>query len=467
MQTAVLGTSLARGAGGGFKGRGDWSATKWFLQNGQEEAELFFNFNLVSGQAEFAEKDQDYREELIEQLVAALRDGPAPERTPENDPTLSTNGPTIVNWKQITGSNSWAGFTPDGLRLILQERDEKRVGQFYLAPASRPAERKLLGAITNSPTFNGAILTETGVMALVTETIPTRKGVISSTDPRRLWLIRENEMKVVPMPPAMTNWYLPDAPLSPDGTFIAVQSWRGKPPQTRVIHLYQVRANKWSTLELPGTIYELAGWKTAANGKLTAYVRTGMTPRTNEIRKPFLLDPSNGTLSEINTLPPELEDKRAVSPDGRRTATVREKEKLIITDVGSGQVREFQFHPSDRKSLYAESVSWVSPRYLFFQGSRPAILDADTLTMSFLFARDSGFRSVEFTPDFKLALGEKEEGRFLGEVNWARRDPSPVNVGSLRAQVLSSSSTATSATLTGVAPNHRRRFSNCYLDHRS
>jgi hypothetical protein len=80
MQTAVLGTGLVRDPHGGFKdGRnGSWVATKWFLQDETAEAEVFFNFSTKENRAEFSEKDAEYREDLVQQLVVGLRDGPRP-----------------------------------------------------------------------------------------------------------------------------------------------------------------------------------------------------------------------------------------------------------------------------------------------------------------------------------------------------------------------------------------------------
>ena len=57
------------------------------------------------GQAEFAEKDEDYRGEMIAYLATALRDGPLPERTPKNDPTLTLDGPRVTDWKRIASES--------------------------------------------------------------------------------------------------------------------------------------------------------------------------------------------------------------------------------------------------------------------------------------------------------------------------------------------------------------------------
>jgi len=100
----------------------------------------------------------------------------------------------------------------------------------------------------------------------------------------------------------------------------------------------------------------------------------------------------------------------------RRTAEVQEKQRLVIADSAGGQPHVFTFHPSDRRNLSPDSVRWVSERYLVFEGPRTALIDADKLKMSFPVAKESGFRSVEFSSDFKRALGNKQDGQYLGAV---------------------------------------------------
>jgi hypothetical protein len=55
--TAVLGQRMVRGKGGGFSaaGSGGWTASKWFIEDNEAEAEVFFNFDLSAGVREFSE----------------------------------------------------------------------------------------------------------------------------------------------------------------------------------------------------------------------------------------------------------------------------------------------------------------------------------------------------------------------------------------------------------------------------
>jgi hypothetical protein len=74
---AVLGTSMKPIRGGSET----WSATKWFLQDEDLEAEVFFNYDLDGKVGEFSEKDEDYRTALLATLAIHLRDGPKAEGT--------------------------------------------------------------------------------------------------------------------------------------------------------------------------------------------------------------------------------------------------------------------------------------------------------------------------------------------------------------------------------------------------
>jgi len=68
---AFLGRPAARSPGGGLgPGPGDWHTTKLFI--GQDEAEVFFNFNLVSGEAEFSIKDEEYGNTIVFELSKVI-----------------------------------------------------------------------------------------------------------------------------------------------------------------------------------------------------------------------------------------------------------------------------------------------------------------------------------------------------------------------------------------------------------
>lgn len=69
--SVFLGPPTMRAPGGGFGGGpGDWYTTKLFL--GQDQSEVYFNFNLVSGEAEFSCKDEDYGNAVLSELSKVI-----------------------------------------------------------------------------------------------------------------------------------------------------------------------------------------------------------------------------------------------------------------------------------------------------------------------------------------------------------------------------------------------------------
>lgn len=69
--TVFLGPPTIRSPDGGYGGApGDWYTTKLFL--GPDQSEVYFNFNLVSGEAEFSIKDEDYGNAVLSELSKVI-----------------------------------------------------------------------------------------------------------------------------------------------------------------------------------------------------------------------------------------------------------------------------------------------------------------------------------------------------------------------------------------------------------
>ena len=71
---ATLGEHLSQGAQGGFSDRpsGDWTTRKIFIEQGEQEGEVYLNFNPVIKKAQFSIKDPDYGDFLLAQLAKVL-----------------------------------------------------------------------------------------------------------------------------------------------------------------------------------------------------------------------------------------------------------------------------------------------------------------------------------------------------------------------------------------------------------
>jgi hypothetical protein len=70
----ILGEQNSQVNGGGMTvdNKGNWTAMKIFIGEGEDESEVFLNFNTVSGKAQFSEKDIDYGDAAVAKLATVL-----------------------------------------------------------------------------------------------------------------------------------------------------------------------------------------------------------------------------------------------------------------------------------------------------------------------------------------------------------------------------------------------------------
>ena len=69
-----LGDNLSQAHGGGFNANppGGWTAIKIFIGEGDQEGEVFVNFNPAIGKGQFSIKDVDYGDLVLKQLASVL-----------------------------------------------------------------------------------------------------------------------------------------------------------------------------------------------------------------------------------------------------------------------------------------------------------------------------------------------------------------------------------------------------------
>src|SRR5205814_2340301 len=146
-------------------------ATKWFFGEESGEAEVFFNYSVAEKTAEFSEKDEEYREALVEQWVICLRDGPLPERTPENDPNLTLNGPRVTGWVRIADGKESCQFTPDSSTLIISESMTNGSTRFSTLSVEGMTGRKPLAQFEGSASVEQVLTNRQQSRLLITETV--------------------------------------------------------------------------------------------------------------------------------------------------------------------------------------------------------------------------------------------------------------------------------------------------------
>lgn len=71
---AILGESESASSSGGFseKPPGNWTAMKIFFPTGDEDAEVFLNFNANAGKAQFSQKGPDFGDTVLAKLATVL-----------------------------------------------------------------------------------------------------------------------------------------------------------------------------------------------------------------------------------------------------------------------------------------------------------------------------------------------------------------------------------------------------------
>jgi hypothetical protein len=383
------------------------------LQGEDTDAEVFFNYDPKGGQAEFAEKDEDYREEMIAYLATALRDGPLPERTPENDPTLTLDGPRVTDWKRIASPDASCKFSPDSRSLVISESEGGR-SRIYLLAVAEPSERKLLAEFEGSAAAEGFVRGAQSRL-LVTERLPAKRNESSSNDKKRLWLVNDTGKQELKISGAITNWYLNEQCISPDGRFIVIHSWRegSQRDRARVLHVCEIELAQWRTVERPGIVLGVAGWRA---DKPIARVVTGTEFDNNKPRQVFQLEVETGQLLLVPPSQPDSRPGFVLSPARTRGFELRGSDALRIIELKTNLPREFPFHAYDRRSVQQEGLKWANDRYIIFQTSRRTeLIDSDTMKMNFPTENDLK-TYCEFSPDFTLALGHKDDGMYLGRV---------------------------------------------------
>jgi hypothetical protein len=416
INTAILGYNLDRELAGGFSGTaGGWTATKWFPEFDGLSGEVFFNFSLDKRLGEFSEKDADYADDLAAIFASALRDGPRPERTPENDPNLTRIGPTIGKPRKLLPRlAAHYSFSPKGRFAVYQDRSTISALPID-QPDGKPQE---IIRFDHSP-WEVRVLDD-DLDLIVQEGIPEFRGTRSSGDPMRVWWVdgKTKEKKLLLGPEKDLN--LADVPVSPYHRYVALHLRKKNPVgegRTRLLHVLNRETGEVKVCESQGNDLSVIGWRQTESGlrviSLTHRWQFGKT----EDSVLYLVDPTTGKVERPGNVDARHEIDNPLSPDGKHRVRVG-KDDLKVTDTEHGEQRRFAFHEDDRQYVGPEYVEWVSPRYLKFDGPRLALIDVTTMKMCFPALADTArfaSHSYKFSPDFRWVLfqGEGNDGEAL------------------------------------------------------
>jgi hypothetical protein len=419
IKTAILGQNMHREAKGGFSGKkGGWMAIKWFLELYGFSGEVYFNFDLSNMEGEFSEKDPDYADDLLAILASALRDGPRPERTPENDPNLTRIAPKIGEPRILLPKlSSFYTFNPAGQTAVYEAG-----GTIFALPVEQP-DAKPFEVIRFDNTPWTIHLLDDDLNFVVQEGIPENTAFRSSGDPMRIWWVdgKNKAKKLLRGPEKDLN--LAEAPVSPDRRYIAFYQHRSKVDgkgRIRSLLMLDRVDDKVKEIELPVWDLSLVGWKTTDAGLRAVAVTNRWGFDKKKGSELYLADPSTGKLEHQKVLDARLEiDKLLLSPDKKHRVRVG-TDDLAVTDTEGGNRKRFVFHADDRRFIGPECIEWVSPRYLKFNGPRLALIDVVTMKMCFPVSADKAKYAshwYKFNSAFRWVLYQGEGvGLFLAPV---------------------------------------------------
>ena len=411
IDTAVLGQGLHREPQGGFSGKaGGWTATKWFPEFDGRSGEIFFNYNLAKRKGEFSEKDAEYADSLLALFAAALRDGPRPERTPENDPNLTLIGPSIGPARKLLSKRaSYHAISPNDKFAIYQ------VGATVFAlsldePKGEPFE---IIRFDHSP-WELRVLND-DLDLLVQEGIPENPAFRSSGDPMRIWWVDGKNKKRTLLREPEKDLNLAEAPVSPDLRYVGLGQYKGKPGtdgRCKVLFILDRTDGTEKKFRLDGKDLFLVGWKTT-DVSVQAIVVTNRWQFDGEESELYLADLATGTLEHQKGVDARYDLDNLLSPDGKHRVRVGEND-LIVTDVASGEQRQFVFHEDDLEFIGEECVEWVSPQYLKFNGQRLSLIDVTTMKMCFPTSSDeiqTASHTYKFSSELRWVLFEGDDAQ--------------------------------------------------------
>jgi hypothetical protein len=133
----------------------------------------------------------------------------------------------------------------------------------------------------------------------------------------------------------------------------------------------------------------------------------------------YLADPQTGDVSPSEQSPlPDGDLRSPRSPDGSRRASLLGNERIVITDLRSGQTKAFTIHEEDRRFVSEGCFEWVSTRYIALRLNRLVFLDTQSLKMNYPLPRDDDSFGHQFSTDFKWVLWQNADGKtFVAAIN--------------------------------------------------
>ena len=426
---AVLAQHLKSGDGGQIRSddsdlpgskRGNWTATRWSIDEDGLEAELWCNYNFSEGRGEFVRKNPDDGKDLLQAMAISLRDGPRPPRTPADDSSLVATGPHLRNDRRInTGPASSFFFTPGGSIILMTLDSGVSVSILQFGASTTPSplakfDGMLAGIVCADDEDNAFFVQESGSVAV--------DGMPWWQAPQHIWFIdrKKDQRKPIDGPWGDAGALAGPLALSPDRRYLIVSHRRttSDGQRVRATYMYDIQTGESKKAEFEGSS-EVIRWTGGPDDPpgtpMRALVSVGVGWRFSPDyqRQYYELDPVTGKnqlIDEMSGSDPQ------VSPDQALRFDLKPEERVDIIDNASNKiVSTFNFHPDDQRYAREGTISWLTPRYLCFRGKRQATIDVQTMKMCYLTQPDEK-RMFVFDRNLRWAAGSDDKGLYVADV---------------------------------------------------
>jgi hypothetical protein len=408
----VLGDNLGDPHVGLQPGRGSWTAIDWTIEQDGLGGQIFFNYNLYTRSAELVGANSD----AIEAIASAIRDGPRPPRSEQNDPTFTSNAPILTDLKLIPGTKDCSGqFSRTG-NLLLFDGGATPVTVHAL---DLRADRRLISIAQldgRARSINSSDLDDNHF--LIVETANADPLALGQEPEHRVWWLDRSTGQRTQLkgPWGTTGNAFGPQPISPDAKYCAICASSGTILDTRrSMSLYLVNLQTGDSVKVDGDRLTSGAWQ--GTGESLQFIASRFDAGQSQY---FSIDPKTGHSSP--TLNPSALDQ-TLSPDGKLIFHLDPKKSLTITPTPAGPSRTLTFAPLDRRFAFPGNFQWLSPRYIAFTTTHECFIDADQMKVGYLPAPtskpitdDEDEEGYQFDRNFKWALAYTADGLTLGRV---------------------------------------------------
>lgn len=381
----------------------------WLVVDASASTRMRVDVELASGRGALVQPWHElYTPHLLRSLAIGLRDGPRPAATPATDPRLATAGPRIEGWRSFGSRHALAYGFRGGHYVLVEPLGSGRVVKVVDLERGEVRELTRLAGRAGDVRFGGAAPDRW----LVAEAEATSDDYeLCSGDPMRFWWLEDGARRELVGEWSPAAAMLAHDAIAPGADFAAIISHEelpGREDATPVVHLVDLASGTARAVDPESGGTDVVGWE--AGPPTRAVLRRGFLWDPDGGRERVVADPVTGAWSRCT--PPTAPG--LVSPGGRWSAELA-GDRILVHDLRGGPVRAFPLRPEEAEHP-EHRCGWADPRYLVLVTDRFALIDAETLKMSYL-TEPGDVPDYVGSPDFRwMAHRVNDFGIRIGRV---------------------------------------------------